>query len=289
MSLLFKLINLLLYSNAWIALAATCSVWQSLLFISDAPISNFSYLLIFTFSSTLFIYAIHRIQGLQKVSAFKAKGRYLVISTFKSHIIIYAILGAVGAAISFLYLSWASKLSLIIPAFLSLGYVLPAFSRQRRLRDIHFLKIFLIAIVWTWVGVVLPALETNFSFEQQAIWWMMLEKLLFIFAVTLPFDIRDLAIDQHTNVKTIPALLGASKSKILAIASLVLMLVCCSLNVLSGLYQMQHFLAFVLHAILTGFVIYAADKDRHDYYFTGILDGTITLQFLMLHFTSLQM
>ncbi|MEM9886537.1 MAG: UbiA family prenyltransferase [Bacteroidota bacterium] len=284
--MLIKFLNLLFYSNAWIALAAACSVWQTLLFISEAPFSDNLPILVFTFTSTLFIYALHRIEGLKKVKNFQGKGRYLVISSFKSHITIYAILGGLSSFVSFLFLNWNTQIALLLPAILSLGYVLPALNKKRRLRDLHFIKIFLIAIVWTWVGVLLPVLEVGFPIDERVI-WLLLERFCFIFAITLPFDIRDLEIDRHTKVKTIPALLGAKKSKLLALASLGLLLLCCWMNVWEELYRVHHFLLFALHAFFTAIIIYFTHKDRHDYYFTGILDGTIIFQFLLLGLSKL--
>ena len=286
LSFIHKFTNFVFYSNLWIAIAATCSVWQTLLFIDQRPISISLPLLIFTFSATLFIYAIHRIEGLKKVEAFKTEGRYLVISRFKFHILIYAILGALSTMISFFFLSWTSRLSLFIPATLSLGYVLPALSQNRRFRDIHFVKIFLIVLVWAWVGVILPMIECKIVLDQK-IGWMILERMFFIFAITLPFDIRDLDIDQHTNVKTIPSTLGINKSKLLAILSLGLMLACCWMNMLNGWYALNQFSFFGIHAIISGIIIHFVDKKCHDYYFTGLLDGTIVLQFVFCYLTTM--
>ena len=87
-SFLIKFIDLLFYSNFWIALAGIAMTLQTYwLFENEIVLNSLSW---FIFASTLFLYALHRIVGLVKVQSFTNKGRYKVISTFKNHIIIYA-------------------------------------------------------------------------------------------------------------------------------------------------------------------------------------------------------
>lgn len=236
-------------------------------------------LVLFVFCSTLFLYALHRIIGLQKVKPFQDKGRYLVISTFKNHIVIYAALAASGAFISFWRLNFSVQVALIIPAILSLGYVIPILTGKRRLRDLHFIKIFLIAIVWASITVLLPVLEADAAMDKTVL-WLFLERSLFVFAITLPFDIRDLKIDAHTAVKTLPSELGIARTKGLAYAALILVIIFASLNV--GIYSMRGLIAIGLSAVSTVFLIAYSDRVEHDYYFTGLIDGTMIVQFLLL-------
>ena len=143
------------------AALAMCLLTQILL-RGSIQLSPFSW---FIFSSTLFLYAIHRIVGLKKVNDFIDHGRYLVIATFKSHIIVYAILAGLASIYLFFQLSFTIQLFLVIPALVSLAYVLPLLYQGKRLRDIGMLKIFLIAIVWAIVTVLLPAIEMNIPFS----------------------------------------------------------------------------------------------------------------------------
>ena len=63
--LLIKFIDLILYGNFWIALAALAMALQSqYIFTGQLTLNNLSY---FIFSSTLLLYALHRIVGLKKV------------------------------------------------------------------------------------------------------------------------------------------------------------------------------------------------------------------------------
>ncbi len=277
MSWVRKIIDLILYSNFWIAVGALALCLQTahLLQLELPPA-----LLFFVFSSTLFLYALHRIVGLQKVKPFQDKGRYLVISTFRNHIIIYAALGGLAAFVSFWYLNWNVQLALIIPAILSLGYVIPVLTGNKRFRDVHFVKIFMIALVWAAITVLLPTLEADIPLHA-SIMWMFLERASFIFAITIPFDIRDLSIDEHTAVKTIPSTFGIPKSKLLAVSLLGFMLLLAYLNVQSGVYSPNTLIALSLSAFLSSALVYYSDKISHDYYFTGLIDGMMLVQYLL--------
>jgi len=122
---------------------------------------------------------------------------------------------------------------LVIPAILSLGYVLPFVKGNKRLRDFDYIKIFLVAIVWGVITVLMPILErtTDLTLSHLLI---LLERMLFIFAITLPFDIRDLKIDAHIDVKTIPSIIGIGKTKKLALFCLIIVVLLAGMNVYLG-------------------------------------------------------
>lgn len=279
-NLIQKFINLVLYSNLWIALCAVAMVVQTELVLLQQL--RWSAYAAFVFSATLFTYALHRIVGLQQVAAFRDKGRFLVISNFKYHIVIYAVVAGGASLYFFLQMAWWAQLALVIPALLSLGYVLPIFGKHRRLRDFNFIKIFLIALVWSWVSVLIPAIDCGQAFSVPLL-VMMLERSLFIFAITLPFDIRDWTIDQHTKVRTIPRLLGQQRTKQLAYLNIVVMLAAVQFNIASGWYPAPILWAFGLSALVTAGFIYATSEQRHDYFYTAGVDGMMILQWLLVY------
>jgi 4-hydroxybenzoate polyprenyltransferase len=152
---------------------------------------------------------------------------------------------------------------------------------KKRLRDFDHIKIFLIAIVWSWVTVFLPALEIGAA-TTLAVWLMILERALFIFAITLPFDIRDLKVDSHSEVRTIPAVIGIEKTKLLGTVSLTLAFSLALINWFSAGYNVNILLGVSISFLSTWFFIRQSDKIKHDYFFTGLIDGTMILQFLLI-------
>ncbi len=281
MKLLKKLIDLILYSNLWIALGAMAMALQTQLLLSNNI--RFTSLISFIFCSTLFLYAIHRIVGIQKVKGFLNMERFAVIASYKSHIIFYAIVAGLGSAFFFFQLEWKIWMYLGIPAFISLGYVLPVFGKQRRLRDFSHIKIYLIAISWAWITVLLVALEENHAIYEWEIIVLFVERTLFVFAITLPFDIRDLKVDQTNAVKTIPMLIGIKRTKVIAYVCLFLCCVLASINSLMIWNHMESGVALFWTYLATAILISYTTDQRHDYFYTGLVDGTMVFQFVIVY------
>lgn len=270
-----KLINFLLYSNIYIALCAVAMTAQTL-YVSDINIKTSPALLGLVFFSTLVIYALHRLVSLSKVDKSLEVERFNVIGTYKKHIQLYAGIGVLGGGLCFFFLSLSTQCALVLPALLSLGYVIPFMGNKKlRLRDVHFIKIFLIAIVWSYVTVFLPFLEHKVSIDRQAI-GMLMERVLFIFVITLPFDLRDWEIDKKNGVRTIPATIGVKNTLRLAF----LILIIWSLSVVQ-IYSFLIASGLLISGISTAVFVYYSPKQKHDYYFTALMDGTMILQYIL--------
>ncbi|MCB9285064.1 MAG: hypothetical protein H6563_13390 [Lewinellaceae bacterium] len=272
-----KAADWVLYSNLWIALNATAQVAQTQ-YLLDGHF-RWGPDLGFVFFGTLFIYALHRISGLKQLAPFTAAGRLKVISEHRKDILVYAIIGLTGAAVFFFFFPWRIQLMLGLPGLLALGYVIPFGASRKRLRDYHFLKIFLIAIVWAWLTVWLPATESGWDVALRAsTWWMALERAAFIFAITVPFDIRDLEMDEHTHVKTLPSTFGTTPAIVLSMVALVAMIGLAGWNAHTGVYPSGAWLGLSLSAVLSGILVLYSKRVEHDYYFSGLLDGMMVVQ-----------
>jgi hypothetical protein len=120
-------------------------------------------------------------------------------------------------ALSFFFLQTPTRWALVALGAIALLYPLELSvtgKKNFRLRDIPFVKIFLIALVWAGMAVVLPVVEHGgWSAVQPEQLQLLGLQLIFILLITLPFDINDWHIDRMTGVKTIPNVLGIQKSK----------------------------------------------------------------------------
>ena len=277
-----KFINFLLYSNIYIAFCAVAMTAQTL-YVFDIDIKTSSALLGLVFFSTLVIYALHRLVSLSKVDKSLDVERFKVIGAYKEHIQIYAGLGILGGGVCFFCLNRPTQYALILPALLSLGYVIPFMGNKKlRLRDVHFIKIFLIAIVWSYVTVLLPFLEFKIAIGVREL-GILLERIFFIFVITLPFDLRDWEIDKKNQVRTIPATIGVKNTLLLALFILLIWAL-----LFSTIYPLSIILALLISGLSTGLLVYYSPKQQHDYYFTALMDGTMLLQYiLVLVFTGL--
>lgn len=279
MILLRKLVDFLLYSNLFIAICASSLAYQTLVILDQFSWKS-SYVLLIFFA-TFFIYSIHRLIGFGKLERTANNRRINVILSFQNHIILYAIVTFIGLIVSLFYISPASLIWLGAPAVLAFVYVLPIFGNKKRFRDLPFIKIFAIGIAWIWVCVFIPIIDHH---EQINLYSgiFLLEKFLFIIGITLPFDIRDLNIDRLHQIKTIPILLGELKSKILAISLITISWFLTTLSCKNGLYSTGDWIALSISYLFTGIIISLVSQKSHDYYFTGLLDGSILLQFILI-------
>ena len=187
----------------------------------------------------------------------------------------------------FFNIKTATQWSLIIAAFFSLAYVLPVFG-GKRLRDLPYIKIFTIAFIWAFVTVILPTQEYNNILDNH-LRWMFLERTLFIFALTIPFDIRDIDVDTKTNVKTIPLSIGVQKAKYLGILALIVCIFIVFILKEQTIYSFKNTIALLFTYTITAVVVGFSQKEKSDYYFYGLTDGMMLLQSLFFYVLSLFM
>lgn len=266
--------NFYLYSSLHIGI---CSIYLYLFTISRFELQvDFKYML-FTLSSTIFVYSIHRLIGINKVKKFAHKGRFAIIELFKNHILIYAIISFGGCCYLFLTFDWSRIVLLSGAGAVSILYTIPIFGKSMRLRDFSFIKIFLIAIVWSFVTGAVPLYEQGIAFFPILIYFI--EIILFFIAITIPFDIRDYSVDSANDVGTIPTLLGRRPSIYL---SLFLLFVTMSLDVLlTAQYHIntKGMISMLFTGVLTARIIYYVQDKESDYYFSGLLDTTIMMPY----------
>ncbi len=277
-SIIYKFIDLILYGNFWIAFGSLALLWQTTLIYQQR--FRFDALTGFAFFGTLFLYALHRIVGMSKAHASFQLARYTVITAHKRHIEWYAGIGAIVAIFSFFQLNRSTQLALIIPGIISLGYVLPILGNKKRLRDLNDIKIFLVAIVWAWITVLLPAIEYGLL-PYKGILLTFIERALFIFAITLPFDIRDLRVDEQSAVRTLPAKWGVERTKNIAVGmigvSLIINIFCWQ----QFYYSIPIMVALIITYLATIILIKKITPQRSDYFYTGLMDGTMILSGLL--------
>ncbi len=146
------------------------------------------------------------------------------------------------------------------------------------LRNIPYLKIFLIAYVWASATVIFPMLHENLIIQNPKTIALFFERFFFTLAITIPFDIRDKEGDKKQGLNTLVSLLGSQKSKVLALFLLI------SCGVLAYYFHANYFLHFVAVYILTSFLVIFSSHKRSEWYFTGFIDGLFVFEFLILFF-----
>ncbi len=277
--ILKKLADLFVYSSLNIAVAA-CLFSAEVFFIFDLEL-DYAFLG-FVFVSTILTYSLHRIIGIRLMKSAFSHSRFETISNYK--FLIWAI--AVIAFIALLILSWNIDRQYLIHFFISglicFLYVLPVMHKRQRLRDLPFLKIFVISLVWTYVANMPLFLN---EINQIYIWIVILlslEKLIYIFYVTIPFDIRDLAIDATQKVKTIPGRIGTKKSYKLILVSIIINMILWILIVYTLQLDIYAILCIATSVIVSVGSIYLSMNKSSDLYYSGLIDGIISIRSLLI-------
>ncbi|CAM3848962.1 UbiA family prenyltransferase [Mucilaginibacter galii] len=274
----------LLFSNVFMAL---CAVAQGLVTFHIIGVKPIFSVLALLFASTLGLYnfciLIIRPKEPQK-SSYRRIRWFFGYHRLMVTITIAALLSLIPL---FFLLANSSKLLLIGLAALSFGYGLPLFTKKGQksgLRNVPGLKPILITLVWTLSCVLLPIFEAQDSLHiivpESNIWIIFSKRFLFIAALTVPFDIRDLFQDRIAGLKTIPVAFGEQRAywfcQLLLAGHIMLLLLLWNYRLTSDFFA----LAFV--AVLTGWLIFKSTWKRDEYYYFFYLDGVLILQYIVL-------
>ena len=103
-------------------------------------------------------------------------------------------------------------------ALLTLGYVVPMLPQAKSLRSLAGLKIFIVALVWAAASVGIPLWHYG-SLPGADQYILFIQIFLTVFALTIPFEIRDLDLDQP-DLKTLPQTFGIKNSRNLGLAAI---------------------------------------------------------------------
>ncbi len=276
-----KLIKALINSNIYISLAAVFLTIETQIQLGMKP--QWHPYLFIIFFATLFEYNLHRlITVITNKEALNSDKHKWVRENLKGFYLL--VLLSVTGFVCVAFLAKKEVLIVLTPiAAITIFYSLPVFGNKRtifRLREIPYLKIFLIAFVWTSSTIFLPIIQSGNTFERTQVIATFVERFFFIFAITIPFDIRDIEADKQAGLKTIPLLLNENKSLAISYLSLFSFLIVSFFH-----YQMLNHWFIILPlsiSALTTFIFLNSKKIRHvTYYHYGILDGTMLLQGLL--------
>lgn len=149
----------------------------------------------------------------------------------------------------------------LIFGLLTLLYALPVFSKRRNLRSFSGMKIFIIALVWAGVTVVLPVSERE-EVLLENVTMELLQRFLLVLAWIIPFEIRDLRYDL-LQLRTIPQRVGVMKTKILG---LVLLTAAVFIEGLKAYTASASLTAFIFTAAVSAGFIWKARERQTAYY-----------------------
>jgi len=281
------IVNLLLYGGAFIGLCAASITALTFELIGDVGQHQLSYILLIG-ASTAALYTGHRVIGLHKLAHITSFERYNVIRRYKQHIWVYCFIWLIASIWFFIPLASAEFIVWLIPGgTIAVSYVLPILSKGRRLRDIGWIKIILIGWSWAWLTAFIPALY--FGKEPPFISsFMGLGRMLFIIAITIPFEIRDISIDRSVGVITMPVYFGMEKTIRAGIILCIILILFFIINTIHY-HDPAYGISMSLISILTIWILKKSQYVTDDYFFSGLTDGLMILALMVYWIVSLEL
>lgn len=258
-----RIIETIVFSNIWIAILASGLTINTYI-LAKYPINYKVCLLVFF--STFFVYNFQRF-----IKHFIKKQNYS-----KRHLWIYnnvyfvfciTIFSFVFIALLSLSIFSTTEIIILLPfSFISVFYTISIF-KKNSIREIPFLKIFFIAITWSVATVLVPFLDMDITLSK-LFWGNFMFTFFFIIAITIPFDIRDILLD-NKKIKTLPQVFGVKKSILL---SRFILILCFFINFLI-FFSPSYPIILTIYYFVIGF----SNRNMQELFYSGILDGLMLL------------
>ncbi|MEQ9063985.1 MAG: UbiA family prenyltransferase [Vicingaceae bacterium] len=271
-----KLKIFIIRSNFYVALCAASLVIQTGLLLE--PEMNYLFEALVVFLSTGCIYNLHRMQKSGLVPWKKPD----LIGFKKSLNPIMTLVFLIFLAPCFFFFERHHFAVFTIGGIFSIAYSFPikVGSRWHNLRTIPFGKLPSIVFVWTLMSVVFPLGFESLGCMDYTL--IVLLRIFFLLAITVPFDIRDMEADRIEGIKTIPILVGWRRSRSISLLFIALFSVVVIMAVQISVLSMTKGLALIFSAILTSFLISRTSPVSLPSHFTFSVEGLSLVQTLIL-------
>lgn len=274
-------IHLIVFSNFFVSLCVAALTYRTFLYF-NLTLSNA--MLVLVFSATYFIYNFQRLVRMnqKEIDETNIGFRMRWVYKNKQPIIFTIVIAAIILVVSLFYINIKTIIALAIMGFFSVVYVvrfIPYNNKWLALRDIPFLKIFVIAFVWALVTGMLPIISSKDLIQINLQHILFLTKqFLFVVAITIPFDIRDMKYDVEKGIKTFPLVVGVKKVIILGVLLLLGFIAITSYEFL--VFQnitMSLWITEIITILLVAVLLLLSKKQQPELFYSLIIEGTSLL------------
>ncbi len=271
-----RLFDFILFGNIYVALGAVCLIQSTIVQLDSSNHIIFYSLL--TFFATLFIYNLQRVfYSPQKDNSLHSIRRKWIFENQFSIKTLY-IIGFIGVAITFFYNDYKIIFYLSPLLILSIAYFLPFI----KLRQNTWFKLLTLAIVWTTVTAIVPALLNDTDLFSGTNILHFFVRFTFLISICIPFDIRDMEVDKAENIFTLSQKLGENKTRWIAVGFMFIYILLIATEFFLEMFSMKIFIALMLTAIVNIIIVFMSSSKRSEYFYSALLDGTMILQGVVL-------
>ncbi len=219
MQRLKSILDFYINSSIHVALAVCAMLWITLI---QFGLEFDRSIIIFTFFASITGYNFVKFFGIAKFHHRRLTNRLKWIQ-------IFSFFCFVGMLLYFFRLQKNTMIYIGIFGVITFLYAVPIIPKRifidqhKNLRSISGLKIYIIALVWTGVTVLLPLIDKGTDLSS-TVWLTCLQRFLIIIVLMLPFEIRDLNFDS-LKLSTVPQKIGITGTKVIGISLLIIVLI----------------------------------------------------------------
>jgi len=216
MAILKRIFNFYLNASIHVALAVYALTWITLIQFGLEYDENVLY---FAFFATITGYNFVKYFGV-------AKFHHRSLANWLKVIQVFSFVAFIAMSYYTLQLEIKTLLYLSVFGLITFLYAIPLIpmryfrDSQKNLREIGGLKIYVIALVWTFTTVFLPLIDNGITLNTDVV-ITGAQRFVFVIVLMLPFEIRDLNYDS-LKLATIPQKIGIKKTKIIGVFLLML-------------------------------------------------------------------
>lgn len=159
--------------------------------------------------SMVFFGTVFSYNFIKYFSVYLNKSKY---SSKEKMVLWLTVISGIIGAINFLLLNWTTQCIAILFGLLSVFYAVPV-GKLKNLRNISGIKIYIVALCWAGVTLLLPLQEAGIGVTIDVI-LKFFQRFILTLVLILIFEINDLKYDD-IRLKTVPQTIGVPKTKLL--------------------------------------------------------------------------
>jgi len=273
MKILKGVFNFYINSSIHVALAVYALTWITLL---QFGLEYDEDVLYFVFFATITGYNFIKYFGI-------AKFHHRSLTTRLKAIQVFSLIAFIVMCYYALQLNVNTLIYLMVFGLITFLYAMPLLpmryfrDSQKNLRAISGLKIYIIALVWSFTTVILPLLDNYISINSDAI-ITSIQRFLFVIVLMLPFEIRDLNYDS-VKLATIPQRIGVKNTKIIGV---LLLMVFFFLEYFKDVINSNAIMSTLIILFMTLLFVIFSNKNQSKYYSAFLVESLPIIWLLIL-------
>lgn len=264
MSILKRFLNFYINTSIHVALSACALTWISLFQFGIAYDENS---LFFVFFASITGYNFVKYFGI-------AKFHHRSLAGWLKSIQVFSLLAFLALCYFVFKLETDTLILIAILVAITFLYAIPMVPKkyfideQKNLRQISGLKVYIIALVWTFATVVLPLVNNEMTLDYD-VWITGIQRFIFVIVLMLPFEIRDLNYDS-LKLATIPQKIGIKKTKAFGV---LLLIVFVMLEFFKDNLSSDMIITTLVIAVVTLLFVIFSHKKQSNYYSAFWVEG----------------